>query len=73
MIVSMFHQPLLLHYAVKMHEGWCSEITNVTCYYWACALALWQRVSFYKPIGGWFWNCPRILQHNLWYTDIHPI
>ena len=36
-----------------------SAITNITCYYWACALALWQRVSFYQPIGGWFWNCPR--------------
>jgi len=23
------------------------------------ALTLWQRVYFYKPIGGWFWNDPR--------------
>jgi len=41
-----------------MYEGRRSAITNVTCYYWACALALWQLVSFYQPIGGWFWNCP---------------
>jgi hypothetical protein len=44
-----------------MYEGRHSAITNVTCtcYYWACALALWQRVSFYQPTGSWFWNCPR--------------
>jgi len=42
-----------------MYVGKCSAITNFTCYYWACTLALW-RVSFYQPIGGWFWNCPRI-------------
>jgi hypothetical protein len=40
----MFHQQLLLHYAAKMHEGWCSQRTNFACYYWACALALCQRV-----------------------------
>jgi len=33
MIVSMFHQQLLLHYAAKMYEGRRSAITNVTCYY----------------------------------------
>ena len=60
MIVSMFHRQLLLHCAAKMYEGRCSAITNVTCYYCACALALWQRVSFYQPIGGWLWNCPCI-------------
>jgi len=43
-----------------MYEGRRSAITNVTCYYSACALALWQRVSFYQPIGTWFWNCPHI-------------
>jgi transposase len=32
-IVSMFHQQLLLHYAAKMHEGWCSQRTNFACYY----------------------------------------
>jgi hypothetical protein len=57
MIVSMFHQWLLLHYAVKTHEGRCSAITNITFYYRVCALALWQRVPFYQPIGGWFSNC----------------
>jgi hypothetical protein len=56
--LSMFHQWLLLHYAVKMYEGRHSVITNVTCYCWAWALALWQRISSYQPIGGWFWNCP---------------
>jgi hypothetical protein len=58
MIVSMFHQQLLLHYAAKMYEGRRLAITNITCYYWAWALALWQRISFYQPVGGWFWNCP---------------
>jgi len=43
-----------------MYEGRHSAITNVTCYYWVCALALWQCVSFYQAIGGWFWNCLRI-------------
>jgi len=42
-----------------MYEGRRSAVTNITFYYWACALALWQRVSFHQPIGGWFWNCPR--------------
>jgi transposase len=32
LIVSMFHQQLPLHYAAKMHEGWCSETTNFACY-----------------------------------------
>jgi len=41
-----------------MYEGKRSGITNFTCYYWAYALALWQCVSFYQPIGGWFWNWP---------------
>ena len=62
MSVSMFRQWLLVHYAAKMYECRRSAITNVTCYYWACALALWQRVSFDQPIRGWFWNCPRISQ-----------
>jgi hypothetical protein len=44
-----------------MYEGRRSAITNVTCYYWAWALALWQRVSFYQPIGDWFWNFHRNL------------
>jgi hypothetical protein len=43
-----------------MCEGRRSAITNVTCYYWACALVLWQHISFYQPISGWFWNCPRM-------------
>jgi hypothetical protein len=42
LIVSMFHQQLLLHYAAKMHEGWCSERTNFACYYW---LVLWSYVN----------------------------
>jgi hypothetical protein len=58
MRVTMFHQRLLLHYALKVYEGRHSAIINVTCYYWACALALWHCVSFYQPIGGWFRNCP---------------
>jgi hypothetical protein len=59
MIVSMFYQQLLLHYAAKMHDGSWSEITSITCYYWACALALCHCVFFYQSIGGWFWNSPR--------------
>ena len=60
MTVSMFYQYLLLHYAAKMYEGKRTARTEVPCYYWACALTLWQRVYFYQPIGGWFWNNPRI-------------
>jgi hypothetical protein len=48
-----------------MYEGRCSAITKVTCYYWACTLALWQSVSFYQTIGGWFWNFPHIFQAQL--------
>ena len=72
MVVSMFHQYLLLCYAVKMYESRRSAMINVTCYCWACALAVWQRVSFYQPVGGWFWNCPcntvsyRIPVWNFW-------
>jgi len=40
-----------------MFEGKRSGIRNITCYYWACALVLRQRVSFRRPIRGWFWNC----------------
>jgi hypothetical protein len=58
MIVPMCRQQLLLQDAAKMYEGRCSVITKFTCYYWAYALAIWQRVSFYQPIRGWFWNCP---------------
>jgi hypothetical protein len=58
MIVPMFHQQLLLHYAAKIYDSRHSVITNVTCYCWACNLSLWQRVSFYQPIRGWFWNFP---------------
>ena len=43
-----------------MYEGRRSAITNVTCYYWVRALALWQRVSFCRAIGSWFWNCLHI-------------
>ena len=43
-----------------MYERRRSAITNITCYYWACALAIWQCASFYQSIGSWFWNCPRI-------------
>ena len=57
--LSMFYQYLLLHYAAKMYEGKRTARTEVPCYYWACALTLWQRVYFYLPIGGWFWNNPR--------------
>jgi hypothetical protein len=60
LIVSMFHQQLLLHHWVKMHESWCSETTNFACYYWTCDLALCQRVYFYQSIGTWFWNSLRI-------------
>ena len=60
MTVSMFYQYLLLHYAAKMYEGTRTARTEVPCYYWACALTLWQRVYFYQPIGGCFWNNPRI-------------
>jgi len=56
----MFYQYLLLHYAAKMYEGTRTARTEVPCYYWARALTLWQRVYFYQPIGGWFWNNPRI-------------
>jgi len=59
MTVSMFYQYLLLHYAAKMYEGMRTARTEVPSYYWACALTLWQRVYFYQPIGGWFWNNPR--------------
>jgi len=45
-----------------MYEGRRLAIWNVTCYYWAGVLALWQGVSFYQPIGSWFWNCLRISQ-----------
>jgi hypothetical protein len=43
-----------------MCDGRRSAIRKFTCYYWACVLARRQRVSFYQPIGGWFWNCPRM-------------
>jgi hypothetical protein len=69
MIVSMFHQWLLLHYAAKMYEGRCPVITNVTYYYWVCALALWQCISFYQPIGSWFWDCP-LIRFDLWRLQI---
>jgi hypothetical protein len=59
LIVSMFHQHLLLQYSVKMHESWCSE-TKFACYYWTCDLTLCQGVYFYQPIGAWIWNSPRI-------------
>ena len=42
-----------------MYEGKRTARTEVPCYYWACALTLWQRVYFYQPIGSWFWNNPR--------------
>ena len=38
--------------------------TEVPCYYWACALTLWQRAYFYQPIGGWFWNNPRTIKRR---------
>jgi hypothetical protein len=60
MTVSMFYQYLLLHYAAKIYEGTRTARTEFPCYYWACSLTLWQRVYFYQPIGGWFWNNPRI-------------
>jgi hypothetical protein len=50
--------------------GRCSTITNFTCCYWACALALWQRVSFYQPVGGWFWNCPSTVLTSLYYVTL---
>jgi len=43
-----------------MYEGMRTARTEIPCYYWACALTLWQRVYFYQPLGGWFWNNPRI-------------
>jgi hypothetical protein len=61
LIVSMFHQLLLLHYSVKMHESWCSETTNFACYYWTCDLVLCQRVYFHQTIGAWFWKSPRTI------------
>ena len=64
MIVSMFYQYLLLHYAAKMYEDTRTARTEVPCYYWARALTLWQRVYFYQPIGGWFWNNPRSYQRR---------
>ena len=64
MTVSMFYQYLLLHYAAKINEGTHTARIEVPCYYWACALTLWQRVYFYQPIGGWFWNNPRTKQFS---------
>ena len=61
---AMFYQYLLLHYAAKMYEGMRTARTEVPCYYWACALTLWQRIYFYQPIGGWFWNNPRTTSCN---------
>jgi hypothetical protein len=46
-------------------EGMCSEITKVTCYNWVCTSALWQGVSFYQPIGCWFWNYSRIYTSHM--------
>jgi len=60
MIVFMFYQSLLLHCAAKIYEGTHTARTEVTCYYWACALTLWQSIYFYQPIGGWFLNSLRI-------------
>ena len=40
MVVSMFYKYLLLHYGTKIFEGMRGARTEVTCYCWACALAL---------------------------------
>jgi len=60
-----------------MYEVRRSTTTSVTCYYWGCSLALWQRVPFYQPIGSWFWNCPRIMCGRNKFTEnsgrLHPL
>jgi hypothetical protein len=47
LLVSMFHQQLLLHYAAKTYEGGRSAITNITCYYWAGALWRYDNAFFF--------------------------